>query len=110
MAATYPTLALPEVCPQLMLAAIQTAETLAEVPPQAPVLSPIAEIVREGLLRMPKQLPPWLFYDEAGSLLFDRITELPEYYLTRMERELLATHGDEMIAAAADRTGSRFGG
>ena len=76
MAATYPPLALPEVCPQLMLAAMQTTATLAEAQPQAPVLSPIAEIVREGLLRMPKQLPPWLFYDEAGSLLFDRITEL----------------------------------
>jgi len=101
MAATYPPLALPEVCSQLMLAAMQKAATLAEAQPQAPVLSPIAEIVREGLLRMPKQLPPWLFYDEAGSLLFDRITELPEYYLTRMERELLAAHGDEMIAAAA---------
>jgi L-histidine Nalpha-methyltransferase len=62
----------------------------------------IAEIVREGLLRTPKQLPPWLFYDAAGSLLFEQITELPEYYLTRMERDLLAAHGGEMIAAAAD--------
>jgi L-histidine N-alpha-methyltransferase len=94
MAATYPPLVLPEVCPNLLLAA--AAES-----PEAALLSPIAEIVREGLLRTPKQLPPWLFYDQAGSLLFDQITDLPEYYLTRMERELLAAHAGEMIAAAA---------
>ena len=42
--------------------------------------------VREGLGSRPKRLPAWLFYDEAGSRLFDAITELPEYYLTRTER------------------------
>jgi dimethylhistidine N-methyltransferase len=62
----------------------------------------LAGAVREGLTRTPKQLPPWLFYDHAGSLLFERITELPEYYLTRIERGLLAAHADEMIAAAAE--------
>ena len=49
----------------------------------------IGEIVREGLGQTPKQLPPWLFYDEAGSLLFEQITALPEYYLTRTERGAL---------------------
>jgi len=80
-----------------------TLETtgIPETPGETPVQSPIAETVRAGLVRIPKQLPPWLFYDEAGSLLFDQITELPEYYLTRMERELLAAHAGEMIAAAA---------
>ncbi|MDE1160468.1 MAG: L-histidine N(alpha)-methyltransferase [Acidobacteriaceae bacterium] len=52
----------------------------------------LREAVREaaiaGLSSSPKTLPPWLFYDEAGSKLFDEITELPEYYLTRTEREL----------------------
>ena len=62
----------------------------------------IGEIVREGLTSEPKSLPPWLFYDEAGSLLFEAITLLPEYYLTRTERELLQLHGGEMIACAAD--------
>jgi len=61
----------------------------------------IRDLVLEGLTRSPKQLPPWLFYDEAGSLLFDEITALPEYYLTRLERSLLAAHAGEMIAAAA---------
>ena len=61
----------------------------------------IRNLVLEGLTRSPKQLPPWLFYDEAGSLLFDEITALPEYYLTRLERSLLAAHAGEMIVAAA---------
>ncbi len=49
-----------------------------------------AAAAREGLLPPAKTLPPWLFYDEAGSQLFEQITELPEYYLTRTERALLA--------------------
>jgi len=61
----------------------------------------LAQAVLEGLAQTPKQLPPWLFYDQAGSLLFERITELPEYYLTHIERELLAAHAGEMIAVAA---------
>ena len=61
-----------------------------------------AEIVRQGLGQSPKQLPPWLFYDEAGSLLFEQITSLPEYYLTRTERALFGAHAGEMITAAAD--------
>jgi L-histidine N-alpha-methyltransferase len=62
----------------------------------------IAEIVSDGLNRTPKQLPPWLFYDEAGSLLFEDITRLPEYYLTRIERGIFESHAADMIAAAAD--------
>jgi len=54
-----------------------------------------------------KRLPPWLFYDEAGSRLFDRITELHEYYLTRTERGILAAHAGTMIARAADAAGSQ---
>jgi dimethylhistidine N-methyltransferase len=62
----------------------------------------VAEAVREGLTLRPKHLPAWLFYDAAGSRLFDRITELPEYYLTRIERGILAAHAKEMVALAAD--------
>jgi dimethylhistidine N-methyltransferase len=62
----------------------------------------IAEIVCDGLNRAPKQLPPWLFYDEAGSLLFEEITRLPEYYLTRIERGIFESHAADMIAASAD--------
>lgn len=47
-----------------------------------------------------KTLPPWLFYDEAGSELFEKITELPEYYLTRAERSIFAERADEIVASA----------
>jgi L-histidine N-alpha-methyltransferase len=45
--------------------------------------------VREGLAQNPKRLSPKYFYDERGSELFEQITDLPEYYLTRAERALL---------------------
>ena len=60
----------------------------------------LAEEVRRGLLRSPKSLPPKLFYDAAGSELFDEITRLPEYYLTRTERSIFQRYAPEMIAAA----------
>lgn len=46
--------------------------------------------VAGGLTRPQKELPPKFFYDRAGSELFEAITALPEYYLTRTERDLLA--------------------
>jgi L-histidine N-alpha-methyltransferase len=52
-------------------------------------LSSIGREVRDGLSRRPKRLPSKYFYDERGSRLFERITELPEYYLTRAEQALL---------------------
>jgi L-histidine Nalpha-methyltransferase len=61
----------------------------------------VSAAVREGLTARPKRLPAWLFYDDAGSRLFDAITELPEYYLTRTERGILAANAAEMIAQAA---------
>ena len=48
----------------------------------------LAEL-REGLSRPQKELPPKYFYDVRGSELFEEITDLPEYYLTRTERALL---------------------
>src|SRR5947209_13630857 len=56
--------------------------------------------VRRGLLRRPRSLPPWMFYDARGSRLFERITELREYYPTRTERSILARYGEEIITAA----------
>ncbi len=46
--------------------------------------------LRAYLAREPREIPPRFFYDERGSQLFERITRLPEYYLTRTERRLLA--------------------
>ncbi len=56
--------------------------------------------VRAGLCSYPKELAPKYFYDERGSLLFERITELPEYYPTRAEREILSERSPEILAAA----------
>ncbi|MBF6075758.1 L-histidine N(alpha)-methyltransferase [Nocardia beijingensis] len=53
-----------------------------------------------GLTANPKWLPPKWFYDAKGSELFERITELPEYYPTRTERALLERVVDEIADAA----------
>jgi L-histidine Nalpha-methyltransferase len=63
--------------------------------------SPVAAEVLSGLTADPKALSPWLFYDRAGSRLFEAITRLPEYYITRTERNILTEHADEIIALAA---------
>ncbi len=55
--------------------------------------------VRQGLTKVPKQLSPKYFYDERGSKLFEEITQLPEYYLTRAERSLLERRISEIVAA-----------
>src|SRR5258708_37870558 len=54
--------------------------------------------VRRGLLQSPKVLPPRWFYDEHGSDLFEKITELPEYYQTRTEYAILQQHADEIVS------------
>ncbi|MCL6738022.1 L-histidine N(alpha)-methyltransferase [Streptomyces neyagawaensis] len=59
--------------------------------------------VLNGLTRTPKTLPPKWFYDAHGSELFDRITELPEYYPTRAEREILLGRAAEIAAASGAR-------
>jgi dimethylhistidine N-methyltransferase len=61
----------------------------------------VAREARAGLSATPKTLSPWLFYDEAGSRLFEQITELPEYYLTRTERSIFAAHAEEILREAA---------
>lgn len=60
----------------------------------------MAEDVRAGLTASPKELSPKYFYDERGSQLFERITELPEYYPTRRERQILNERAAEILAAA----------
>ena len=62
--------------------------------------TPVGAEVLRGLTALPKKLSPWLFYDQRGSELFERITELPEYYLTRTEHGIFAEHADEVLAAA----------
>ncbi|MEW1774343.1 L-histidine N(alpha)-methyltransferase [Streptomyces sp. NPDC086777] len=60
--------------------------------------------VLTGLTATPKTLPPKWFYDARGSELFEQITELPEYYPTRAEREILHARSGEIAAASGART------
>ena len=56
--------------------------------------------VEQGLSGYPKSLPSKLFYDQRGSELFEDITRLPEYYLTRTELEILRERSREIASAA----------
>ncbi|MEU3854559.1 L-histidine N(alpha)-methyltransferase [Streptomyces sp. NPDC029554] len=60
--------------------------------------------VHRGLTGRPKTLPPKWFYDAHGSELFEKITELPEYYPTRAEREILIARSGDIAAASRART------
>ncbi len=51
-----------------------------------------------GLDRHDKSISPKYFYDETGSRLFERITQLPEYYLTDTELQIMDAHAGEMAA------------
>jgi L-histidine Nalpha-methyltransferase len=64
---------------------------------------PFGDDVRAGLTAQPKTLPPKYFYDEVGSKLFEAITVLPEYYLTRAESEIFSSHADDIILRASPR-------
>jgi L-histidine Nalpha-methyltransferase len=70
------------------------------LPPGGP-LSGMAADVRAGLTKPFKELSPRYFYDGRGSILFERITELPEYYPARCERAILTEHAPAICEAAA---------
>ena len=55
-----------------------------------------------GLSSSPRTLPSKFFYDERGSDLFQKICELPEYYVTRTETEILRRHAPEMAASIGE--------
>lgn len=63
-------------------------------------LAELAADVRRGLTSQPKRLPSKWLYDDRGSALFERITELPEYYLTRAETEILEREADAIVSEA----------
>jgi L-histidine N-alpha-methyltransferase len=56
--------------------------------------------LRSALLRSPREIPSRFFYDDLGSELFERITELPEYYQTRTEHALLRAVAGRVAAAS----------
>ena len=59
--------------------------------------------VLEGLSESPKTLPCKYFYDQRGSMLFDEICELDEYYLTRTESQIMQDRLDEMVESIGDQ-------
>ncbi len=72
--------------------------------PSAPSSAALLEQkVLAGLRRRPKSLPSAYLYDEEGSRLFRRIMALPEYYVSRAEAEILATHARRMAEVCAAR-------
>jgi dimethylhistidine N-methyltransferase len=68
------------------------------VEPTHPETTAFAADVVAGLAASPKRLPPKYFYDVAGSELFERITELPEYYPTRTETAILRENAGDIAA------------
>jgi len=72
------------------------------LPLEDSVFDRVSAAVRSGLTGRPKSLPPWLLYDEAGSRLFEQITGLPEYYLTRVERSIFLDKAVQILSEAGD--------
>jgi L-histidine Nalpha-methyltransferase len=62
------------------------------------------EATRTGLMAEPKELPPVWLYDERGSLLYEEITRLPDYYLPVREAEILRARADEINELTPART------
>src|SRR5438046_1097819 len=78
-----------------------TAHTLTALqpPPAIPPATPglLADVIA-GLSSDPRALPCKYFYDERGAALFQKICELPEYYVTRTEIDILSRHHSEIAA------------
>lgn len=66
--------------------------------PEGAGLSEFGREMQAGLARRPRSISPKYFYDAAGSQLFDRICELPEYYPTRTELRILGECAGEIAA------------
>lgn len=89
--------------------AMEDRLTFKHIPPTTPQTD-LCRAVVSGLASDPKTLPSWLLYDDAGSDLFERITELPEYYLTRLEQQILESRAEEILeAAGGERQVVEFG-
>jgi len=70
---------------------------IVEEPETVDPQSGFREAVRSGLSSAPKKLSPRYLFDEEGSRLFEEITELPEHYQTRTEREILKGCSKEIV-------------
>ncbi|HEX8327009.1 MAG TPA: L-histidine N(alpha)-methyltransferase [Hymenobacter sp.] len=74
----------------------------------SPAVEDLAQHVAAGLSRTPKTLSSMYFYDDAGSRLFQRIMELPEYYPTRAEFAIFQEHGAAIARALSPSAGDEF--
>jgi dimethylhistidine N-methyltransferase len=70
---------------------------------EKPALRAFRADVLRGLGASPRELPCKYFYDEAGSELFEQITELEEYYLTRTDKGIMEKHAGEMAELLGPR-------
>jgi L-histidine N-alpha-methyltransferase len=87
-----------------MIDANESLNTNSEIPlAHSKCLQAFASDVRAGLTSRPKSIPPKYFYDELGSKLFEQICQQPEYYLTRVEVEILKKHATDIVKEL-DRT------
>jgi dimethylhistidine N-methyltransferase len=69
----------------------------------APPADDYVQALLEGFADTPRRIPCRFLYDDEGSRLFERITELPEYYPTRTEMGLLAQHAREIGSLAGSQ-------
>jgi L-histidine Nalpha-methyltransferase len=82
----------------LMNGAARTGARPSEREPRRGSRDQLLAEVLAGLGRRPRSLPSHCFYDARGSRLFQWISNLPEYYLTRVEREILEEHAEAILA------------
>jgi L-histidine N-alpha-methyltransferase len=71
--------------------------TIRRLSPPHDLTAELASDVGIGMRSTPKAIPSKYFYDARGSELFDEITRLPEYYLTRTETAILEAHAGEIL-------------
>ncbi|WP_205504400.1 L-histidine N(alpha)-methyltransferase [Rufibacter psychrotolerans] len=82
-----------------------TQNTLHHLLPQAPTHeNSLAQDVMQGLSQSPKKLSSKFFYDAKGSQLFQQIMQLPEYYLTKLEHQILDRQRKEILFAFGTQT------
>ncbi len=72
-------------------------------PVNQPEFDPLQSSIIEGLRALQKTLPASLFYDAQGAALFERISELPEYYLTRTDEAILQARAGELATLMGPR-------
>ncbi|MBB1025596.1 MULTISPECIES: L-histidine N(alpha)-methyltransferase [unclassified Dietzia] len=78
-----------------------TTTTTTRTPPADPDTAALESDLRDGFFADPPTVPPRWFYDEKGSVIFDQITRVVEYYPTRAEAEILTARAREIVAAAS---------